>query len=404
MFLTLPGPLKYKGFRLFITGHFLSFTGSWIQNTALQWIIYNLHHSTGELGLFNFLTTFPTIFVTLLAGFIIDRFNRKRLLQLLLILALFPPLVLGILLHFGIYLFWAFVILSFLASVLSSIDMPLRQVFISEIVPPQYLTRALSLQASSFNSARMLGPALAGFIMQIFPMSICFFINFISYLPLFIFTFWIKTSEDFSRKSEKFNIIKESKHFLKFLTENLEFSLILLLTASFTFFATSIIILLPMLTFKILQGSAKEFALLSSGVGIGAIMGAFFLFLKKEIPSKIFHLLKAHAFWLTGLLILIFAHTFPIYFISVMLIGFSFTNFYPVVNSFLQERSPSESRGKVMSLFSVAFLGMAPLGQISIGYMVEILNYKVLMMVWIFLIFIINMPILFILKNKEKNV
>lgn len=402
MFSTLLGPLKYKSFRLFIIGHFLSFTGSWVQNTALQWIIYNLHHSTGELGLFNFLTTFPTIIVTFLAGFLIDRFDRKKLLQILLILALFPPLLMGIFVHLEIYVFWAFVILSFLASILSSIDMPLRQVFISELVPPQYLTRALSLQASSFNSARMLGPALAGFLMQIFNISVCFLANFISYLPLLIFTFGIRTTQPFLKKAEKFNIIKEFKQFLSFLNHNFECLLILVLTGSFTFFATSIIILLPMLTFKILHGSAKEFALLSSGVGLGAIIGAFFLFLKKELPSKIFHLMKAHTFWLIGLLILIFSHTLPIYFISVMLIGLSFTNFYPVVNSFLQERSPSELRGKVMSLFSVAFLGMAPLGQISIGYLVEILNYKVLMVLWIFFIFMINLPIIIILKKREK--
>lgn len=398
-----PGPLRYKGFRLFILGHFISFTGSWIQNTALQWIIYNLHHSTGELGLFSFLTTFPSIFVTLLSGFLIDRFDRKRLLQILLILALFPPLVMGILIHFGIYAFWAFVILSFLATLISSIDMPLRQVFISEIVPPKYLTKALSLQASSFNSARMFGPAIAGFLMQVFSVSVCFFANLISYLPLLIFTLWIRPYQDFFKKTEKFHLIKEFRLFSKFLKRNLEISLTLMLTASFTFWATSVIILFPMLTFKILQGSSKEFAFLSSGVGIGAITGALFLFFKKrDIISKPLHILKAHLLWVIGLLFLIFSQSFLIYFIGSMLIGISLTNFYPVVNSFLQERSPLEMRGRVMSLFSVAFLGMAPLGQILIGYMVEILNYRVLMLLWSLLFFIINLPLIYLLKTRER--
>jgi MFS family permease len=341
--------------------------------------------------------------VTLLSGFLIDRFDRKRLLQILLILALFPPLVMGILIHFGIYAFWAFVILSFLATLISSIDMPLRQVFISEIVPPKYLTKALSLQASSFNSARMFGPAIAGFLMQVFSVSVCFFANLISYLPLLIFTLWIRPYQDFFKKTEKFHLIKEFRLFSKFLKRNLEISLTLMLTASFTFWATSVIILFPMLTFKILQGSSKEFAFLSSGVGIGAITGALFLFFKKrDIISKPLHILKAHLLWVIGLLFLIFSQSFLIYFIGSMLIGISLTNFYPVVNSFLQERSPLEMRGRVMSLFSVAFLGMAPLGQILIGYMVEILNYRVLMLLWSLLFFIINLPLIYLLKTRER--
>ncbi|MFN3921881.1 MAG: MFS transporter, partial [Caldimicrobium sp.] len=136
------GPLSIENFRFFILGHFLSFTGSWIQTTALHWLIYNFRHSTSDLGLFIFLTTFPSIFITLFSGFLIDRFNKKSFLKLLLCLSIFPPLFMGLLVYLGYFNFWIFLFLSFLGTVFASIDMPLRQVFISEIVPPLYLTKA----------------------------------------------------------------------------------------------------------------------------------------------------------------------------------------------------------------------------------------------------------------------
>ncbi|MFN3406889.1 MAG: MFS transporter, partial [Caldimicrobium sp.] len=185
-FKAILGPLTLKNFQFFLLGHFISFTGSWIQTTALHWLIYKIRNSTADLGLFVFLTSFPTIFLTLLSGFLIDRFDKKRFLQVLLFFALFPPLIMMILVSWGYYNFWTFLILTFLSSGIAAIDMPLRQVFISEIVPSFYLTKALSLQAISFNSARMLGPALAGYLLQHFSTAYCFFLNALSFFLMLV--------------------------------------------------------------------------------------------------------------------------------------------------------------------------------------------------------------------------
>uniref|UniRef100_A0A832GND9 MFS transporter n=1 Tax=Caldimicrobium thiodismutans TaxID=1653476 RepID=A0A832GND9_9BACT len=400
MFTKFEGPLHYRDFRLFIIGHFLSFTGSWVQTTALHWIIYGLNKSSSELGLYSFITTFPSIFATLIAGFLIDRFPRKKLLQTLLTLALFPPLFLFLLVHHHLYNFWVLAFIGLFSSLLASMDMPLRQVFISELVPTRYLTQALSLQAFSFNSARMLGPIIAGLIMSYYSLSLCFFINFLSFLPLLLFTYFINPRFIMPKSRVNRKLNEEFLNLINFLRKRGEILLILTIVATFTFFATSVIILLPMLTLEILKGNAKEFAFLSSGVGIGAILGALTVFLKREPFHEINQLIKAHVLWFLGVLGLIFAKTFPICFISVMLIGMAFTNFYPVANGLLQKMTVSEVRGKVMSLFSVAFLGMAPFGQLFVGLSAEKLPLPLLLTLLIVFFLPTNLYILLILRRK----
>lgn len=390
------GPLSIKNFRLFILGHFLSFTGSWIQTTALHWLIYNFRQSTSDLGFFVFLTTFPTIFITFFSGFLIDRFNKKRFLKLLLSLSILPPFFMGILIHWGYFNFWIFSLLSFFSTVLASIDMPLRQVFISEIVPPIYLTKALSLQALSFNLARILGPAIAGYLMYKFPLMLCFFLNALSFLPLLIFLKFIKPIIKKEKSLEKIHLITEVKNFFQFLKKDKKIILILIILANFTFFATSIIILLPMFVDKVLHSSAKDFAYLSSGIGIGAILGALSVYLFKELRRKVYYLYIAHLFWILGMLCFILGKSFKLFYLGVLLVGFSFTNFFPVVNAYLQERTPLEFRGKVMSLFSIAFLSMAPLGQSIMGFLAGFLPYKILLLIMITSLALLNS--IFLLK------
>ncbi|MCS7150560.1 MAG: MFS transporter [Caldimicrobium sp.] len=388
------GPLQYRDFTLFIIGHFISFTGSWIQTTALHWLIYNLRHSTVDLGFFVFVTSFPGIFMTLLAGIFIDRFNRKNLMQLIMILSLIPPLFMFILIHFNKQTFGLLIILALFSSIFSSIDMPLRQVFISELVPIKFLTQALSLQAFSFNSARMLGPIMAGLIISHISIDLCFLINFLSFLPLLIFTYFIRYKSSLVKKTKELSIINEFLNFWHFLKIKRKISILLILISTFTFFATSVIILLPMLTLKILGGSASDFALLSSGVGIGALAGALTSFFRRELFSDLSQLVMAHVLWFLGVMGLVFSNSFPIYYIGMLLIGMSFTNFYPVVNGLLQRETPSELRGKVMSLFSIAFLGMAPLGQTTISLLAEVIVVKDLLLIIGLFLIIMNLLIL----------
>ena len=397
------GPLTFRNFQLFIFGHFISFTGSWIQTTTLHWLIYNQRHSTLDLGYFSFLTTFPAIFFTFLSGFLTDRLERKKFFQLLLFLALFPPTFMGILLYFNYFNLWVFIFLAFLGSALAYTDMPLRQVFISEIVPSCHLTKALSMQALSFNLARILGPVLAGYLIVHFPIMLCFFFNALSFLPLLIALKFIKPLPIKEQKLEKITLSSEIKDFLAFFRGNKEILYTMIILANFTFFATSIIILLPMFVVKVLDSSAKDFAYLSSGVGIGAIAGALSVFLQREAKKELYYLISAHLLWSLGMVCFICGKTFMIYLAGSILMGVSFANFFPIVNAYLQKRTPLSMRGKMMSLFSLAFLGAAPLGQSLIGFLADFMPYQSLLSFMLFILITTNLYFLTKILNFRKK-
>ncbi|MFN4220589.1 MAG: MFS transporter, partial [bacterium] len=222
-----------------------------------------------------------------------------------------------------------------------------------------------------------------------YPLMLCFFLNALSFLPMLFFLSFINPISKKEKNIRKISIFKEIVIFFQFLKNEKKIIYVLILLANFTFFATSIIILLPMLVDKFLHRSAKDFAYLSSGIGLGAILGALLVFLLKEPKRKVYYLYLAHIFWTLGILSFILGNNFKVFYFGALLVGLSFTNFYPIVNAYLQESTPLEYRGKIMSLFSMAFLSMAPLGQSFTGFLAEFMSYKVL------LIFMIGFLILF---------
>jgi len=272
-------PLKIRNFRLFIIGHFLSFTGSWIQNTAQIWLVYELTLSSLYLGIFSFLSSFPTIVLTFISGILTDLFDRKKLLSLIAFFSIFPPLVLGILTQFKLVTFWQVTLLAFLSGCLSALDTPFRQVFIAEIVPVKFLTKAISFQSLSFNMARVLGPFLAGLIISYGNLYQCFYINAFSFLPFFVFlTFFIETQKKREiKKVEKKEISRSLGETFKFLKEEKKILIVIFSVSIFTIFGASVMVLLPIIVHKFHGGGGKEFAFLSSVLGMGAIFGASFI-------------------------------------------------------------------------------------------------------------------------------
>lgn len=396
-------PLSLRPFQFFIIGHFLSFTGSWMHTTAQNWLVYELTGSSFYLGLLSFFSSSPIVLFGLIAGFLIDKFNRKKFLILITFLSIFPPLILGFLVQKAWVSFWQIAFLAFLLNSFSSIDMPLRQVFISEIVPLKLLTQALSVQAFSFNLARMLGPALAGFIISYYSLYVCFYLNALSFLPFLLFLIFFiqpQTSEVKELSSQTLNLKKEVKEIILFLKNNLTLLAVLLSVSNFTFFGISTLILLPVIVHQLYGGEAKEFGILSSFIGLGAILGSLYVFIKKEISQKLEHLFKALLLMGFSMVGLVFCPFWSLTLFLSLLIGFSFTNFFPIANSYLQENTPSQLRGRIMSLFTISFMGVTPLGNFLIGFLAEYLSLKTLLLFYFVLLLSFQ---LLIFKTLTKN-
>ena len=385
-------PLKIKNFKFFIIGHFISFTGSWVQSTAQIWLVYELTWSALYLGIFNFLSSFPTIILTFISGVLTDLFDRRKMLSIIAFFSIFPPLILGILTQFKLITFWQVTFLAFLSGCFSAIDTPLRQVFISEIVPMRFLTKALSFQALSFHTARMLGPFFAGVIISYGTLYQCFYINALSFIPFFIFlTFFIKTQKQVEIKKIGREEIKRSyKEVYNFLKKEKKILNVIFSVANFTVFGAAVMILLPIIVHKIYGKGGKEFAFLSSVLGLGAIFGASSVIFRKPISDQIKHLFKTTIILSLGLLGLNLIKNWYFTLIFCFIIGFSFTNFFPVANSYLQENTPDHLRGRIISLFTLAFLGMHPVGSFIAGFLANKIGVHATLSLYITLLLFLN--------------
>ena len=396
-------PLKIKDFKLFIIGHFVSFTGSWIQNTAQIWLVYELTWSALYLGIFNFLSSFPTIIFTFISGILIDLFDRRKMLSLIAFFSIFPPLILGILTQFKLVTFWQVTFLAFLSGCLSALDVPLRQVFISEIVPMKFLTKALSFQALSFHTARMLGPFFAGLIISYGSLYQCFYINALSFIPFFIFlTFFIKTTKQKEvKKIEKGEMRGSYKEVYEFLKREKKILNVIFSVANFTVFGATVMILLPIFVHKVHGKGGKEFAFLSSVLGLGAIFGATSVIFTKPISDKIKHLFKTTIILSLGLLGLNLIKNWYFTLFFCFIIGFSFANFFPIANSYLQENTPDHLRGRIISLFTLAFLGMHPIGSFIAGFLAN--KIGLLATLSLYIIFLLSLNTYFLVFKLRPS-
>ncbi len=397
-------PLKVHNFKFFLLGHFFSVVGRWIHNIALNWLVYDLTKSSFYLGFLNFLNSSPVIFLSLLSGFLIDKFDRRKLMIFNMFFSIWPPLFLGILTQIGIIKFKYIAVLTLLLGCFLALDIPLRQVYISEIVPFQYLTKAISFQSLSFNIARIIGPLIAGLIILYGNLYYCFYINSFGFFLFFFFLLIFTKSEKKYKEKKKFeNLLKSYKEIFYYIKEHPYLFDTLIAICVFTFFGASILVLLPVIVDKNYGGGAQEFSFLSSAIGFGAILGALRVIGKKEIKNKLEHLWKANLILFIGLLGLINPFSWKITIIFCILIGFSFTNFIPIANSFLQENTPDFLRGRIMSLFSISFLGVHPIGNFIVGSLAEKIDINITILIYVTILLVLNT---FLLKRNffRKNI
>lgn len=374
--------------------------GSWVQNTAIYWLVYINTGSSAKLGLFSLLTTMPGVIFTLFAGLIIDRLDRWRLFRIILLLSILPPFFLGI--FFSLFGFNLYIValLTLIGQILSAVDMPLRQVCISNIVPQGYLTQALSFQALSFHTSRILGSSLGGYLMSFFSPAVNFWFNALSYLPFIVFLRRISTENRKVYIPERRSLKKDFSELYKFLRQVKLAYFLILQVAVFSFLGVSFPIVLPRLAVEAFSGQALEYGLLSSILGCGAMFGALSLGFKasenQNVSKRVW--LTQLLFSLSLLLIALIQHkVFTL--LGIFLMGFSFTNFFPMINSSLQRLTPEGLRGRVMSLFTFAFIGTIPMGQLFLGFLVDILGIKVLSLALSLSIMFISL--LFYLKTQR---
>jgi MFS family permease len=358
---------RSRNYRLFFFCQSISLIGTWMQRTAVYWLIYTQTHSAFMLGLVVFTLQFPSFLFSPLGGVISDRYNRYNVLLATQIASLIQATLLVALVLFTQYTIWEIFALSVVLGIINAFDVPARQSLVYQMVDNiEYLPNAIALNSSMVNLARLIGPAISGIILEQFGAGICFLMNALSFLAVIVSLVFMRFPKFIQQPHSK-KVMNEFKEGWIYLRRTPSIGFVILLLACVSFFALPFITLLPIYAKDIFNGNASTFGYLNSFIGIGAIGGAFFLAsLHMVVNYK--KILFVNLLIFGGALALFSYMTiFPIALFFVMLAGFGMMSQTTITNTIIQTSVSTEMRGRVISYYVMAFAGMQPLGGLFIG-------------------------------------
>lgn len=360
--------LRNKNYRLFFSGQCISVTGTWIQQVAINWLVYSLTKSALLMGVIMFAGSIPSLFLSPLAGVIVDRINKYQVLIMLQTLFMLEALALAILTLTGNIQVWHIVILSISIGITNAFDMPLRQAFVVNLVDRiEDLSNAISLNSSSMNLALLIGPAIAGTLIAAFGEGICFLINSLSYIAVIAALCAMRIKPSLVNERNGTNVFQEFKEGLKYVSKSFPMRNIIIYLAIASLVGMSYIVLMPIYAKEILLGNAQTLGFLLSTAGIGALFGALYLARKTTILGLEKWICIASLTLGLGLVGLAFTYNFIIALIFLFFIGFGMVIVIASCNMLVQDLVDDDKRGRVMSLYTMAFMGTTPIGSLLGG-------------------------------------
>lgn len=358
--------LKYRNFRLFWFGQIISLTGTWMHQAAQGWLVYELTGSPFFLGLAGTAASAPILMFTLAGGVIADRYPKRKIILTAHISLMFLALVLTAFVAAEIVNVWHVLVLAFCIGIVHAIEIPARQSFIIELVGKEDLLNGIALNSTAFHAARMAGPTIAGFVMGTIGMAWCFFLNSLSFLAIITALIKMRFKTDVN-PVPKTGIKKSFKEVITYVRHNSTVYTLLISVGIISFFGFPYISFLPVYAKDILKTGATGLGLLMGCAGAGAFTGAVGLALRGNIARKGVVMAAAGITFSTALLIFSLSTNAWLSYAMLFLVGFGALNQIVNANNLLQLMVPDELRGRVMGFFTTMFLGMAPLGNFTVG-------------------------------------
>ena len=359
--------LKYRNYRLFFIGQSISLIGTWMQLIALGWLVYDLTDSALLLGIVGFFGQIPTFFLTPFIGVFIDRWNRHRVLIVTQTLSMIQAFILAFLTLTGRINIWHIVLLSLGLGLVNAFDMPARQAFVVEMVEKRSdLSNAIALNSSMVNSARLIGPAVAGILVAIVGEGFCFLINGISFISAIAALLAMKIKKIPKNKYSN-NIAKDIKEGFRYAFGFIPIRSILLFLGLISLIGMPYTVLMPIFAKDILHGGPNFLGFLMASAGIGALVGGIYLASRRTVLG-LGRILTA-ATGVFGLSLIIFSVSKNLWLsLSMMLIsGLGMLIHIASTNTILQTITEDDKRGRIMSFWTMAFMGMSPFGNLMAG-------------------------------------
>jgi MFS family permease len=359
--------LHYRNYRLFFGGQGISLIGTWMQRTAVGWLVYRLTSSPFLLGLVEFAGYIPTLFLSPLAGVLADRWDRRRILLFTQVLAMIQALLLAFLVLGEQVEVWHILCLSLFLGVVSAFDIPARQsLVVSLIERREDLGNAIALNSFMFNGARLVGPSAAGFMIALLGEGLCFLINGLSFLAVIasLMAMRLARHESTSANGQLFQGFREG---LVYAYRFPPMRLILMLVALGSLMGIPFWVLLPVFAKDILHGGPQTLGFLMAAAGAGALCGAVYLASRRSVLGLARVIALAAGIFGTGLMAFSFARALWLSLLLLVITGFGMIALMASSNTFLQTIVDDDKRGRVMSFFTMALMGMAPFGSLLAG-------------------------------------
>lgn len=363
---------QYRNYRLFFSGQVISLIGSWIQNIAISWLIYDITKSAFIMGTVACVNAIPLLVMLPFAGVISDKFNKHKLFIWVQIAFAIQAFSMAILAMTGTIRIWHIVVLGVFLNLIMAIDMPLRQAFVVYMVDDKKdLGNAISLNSSCFNLARLIGPAIAGVLISALGVGVCFFLNFVSYLPVIWAVCAMRLPKEIEEKPEKKGLLKDLKEGFSYAVKSPQISLLLISLAVLSFVGMSYPIMMPIFAAEVLHRGAETLGILMSAAGIGALLASLLLAYKQTVRglAKIltFSMLVASlSFFFMG-----FSNGIVTAFGLMFGVGFGMVMFLIASNTLIQAIVDDDKRGRIMSLHAIAFAGTFSLSNMLVGVIAQ---------------------------------
>jgi MFS family permease len=359
--------LRYRNYRLFFYGQSISLIGTWIQRITVPWLVYRLTGSVFLLGLVGFAGQIPTFLMSPFAGVLIDRWNRHKILVVTQVLALIQALVLALLFYEKSISVWHIAILSVFLGIINAFDMPARQSFVVDMIEKKEdLGNAIALNSSMVNSARLIGPSIAGILISLTGEGMCFLLNAISYIFViaFLLMMKLKTPTIVVKNTNALQNFKEGFHYT---FGFIPIRYIILLLALVSLMGMPYTVLMPVFAKSILHGGSHTFGFLMGATGVGALMGAIYMASRKNAAGLEMFIPWFAAIFGLGLILFSLSTNFILSMFLLLISGFGMLMQMTSSNTILQTIVDDDKRGRVMSFYTMAFMGTAPFGSLLAG-------------------------------------
>jgi MFS family permease len=367
--------LHHRNFFLFFSGQGISLIGTWMQRIAMSWLVYRMTNSAFLLGFVGFASQFPIFVIAPLAGVLADHLNRRRILIITQALAMIQAFLLAFLVLTDKIEIWQVILLGALLGIVNAFDTPVRQSFVIDMVENKAdLGNAIALNSSLVNAARLLGPSIAGILISLVGEGMCFLFNGVSYLAVILALLAMNIPLEKATQQSSDSIWDNLREGISYAFKSPPIRSILLLVALISLTGTSATVLMPVFAIQVLHGGPHTLGFLMASTGVGALFGAFFLASRPTAAGLGRWIFLAAGIFGIGLITFALTRLFAISIIVLIFTGFGMMVQMAASNTVLQLIVEDDKRGRVMSLYTMSFIGMSPFGSLLAGSLAYVLG------------------------------